>query len=140
MFKLITSVFNNDTSCKAEYNGREIEFPIYSIIPKRNKSEVNEETQFVLLNAYLDYKGDSFKEHLMSLLEKANEDVMSYIRVEGISPLPVHIVHPILDFLDIDDIFYFLKSVYHLHIPPELSETFDETIETDAREIGRAHV
>lgn len=133
MFTLITSLTSNDLTCRVNYGDKETEFLISSIVPKRRKSEVTEETQYLLLNAYVDYKGDNFKRELMDILYKANSDAYDCIRVNGISPLPYHIVHSILDYFNLDDVFHFLKNVYKLPVPNELANEFDEKIEIDAR-------
>lgn len=133
MFEVTNLYQRTLTTVEVTHNKQKIEFIIGSVISKRNKAELDAEKQFVLLNAYLDYKGNEFKEELFNrLVDSENEIILSVSRSE-IHPLPYNIVHPILDMFDIMDVFNFIKNIYRLVPPKNLSDAFDPLIESDGR-------
>ncbi len=114
-----------------------LSFIITPMISKRNKEELDEKLQFVLLNQYLDYKGEDFKNRLYNLLKQANNDVMKLLYDDNNDghkdPMPYHIVTPLLDYFDLQDVFNYLKYEYKLQPPSILADEFDEQIEKDAK-------
>ena len=134
MFELCNVYIQNaGTTIMVRRHDEELEFILTPLISKRNKTDLNEKTQFEILNAYVDYKGDAFKDALMTVLSKCNDDVMETLTVNDIYPLPYHIVHPILDLFDLQDVFNFLKFEFKLKPPSELLDVFDPKIESDSR-------
>lgn len=128
MFSIGNIYTNEETVIKITHDEKSIDFIISSIISKRIKQELDNPNQFLLLNAYCDYKGEQFKEELFKRYIKSREGI-GY----KVYPLPRHIVDPIFDMFDIMDIYNFLKSVYKLQAPSVLMDEFDDMIERDGR-------
>ncbi len=133
LYRLLNVSNRGDITVAIEFNGNTIEFIISSIISKRNKDELDPERQFMLLNSYVDYKGDAFKEELFKLYQKADEEIINSIPRKELTPLPFGIAHPILDMFDIADVFNYIKNIYQLKAPNNLKEEFDMLIEQDGR-------
>jgi len=133
MFSINNLFTKLNTTVKAKYKTREIEFVISSVISKRNKDELDNDIQFTLLNAYLDHKGEEFKEELFEKLLAADEEIMMSITRQDIYPLPYSIIHPILDMFDMVDVFNFIKHTFKLKAPSNLMDEFDPLIESDGR-------
>ena len=148
MFSLQNMYTKDNINILVQYKDQTLEFILSSLISKRNKSELNEQLQFVLLNSYLDYKGDAFKEQVFNELVKANNAVEEWGYIKGIAtknepnkdvvtrgglPLPCYIINPILDLFDLQDVFKYLKEVYKLQPPKNLAVEFNPMIEKDAR-------
>ena len=133
MFNLCNVYTKADTTVNVKLNDRELEFILTPLISKRNKAELNEKTQFIIINEYVKYKGTAFQESLFNTLAKCYDDVMATLQVKDIYPLPYHIVNPVLDLFDLEDMFNFLKFEFKLQPPRNLAEVFDTQIESDAR-------
>lgn len=133
----IHNVYNNfNTIVRVEHDGNIVEFNISSLISKRsrhNKEDLDDKIQFTVLNSYLDYKGDEFKSKLMAELIKVHQEVDNLLTVPELHPLPYHIVLPVLDLFDLQDVFNFLKFVFKLPPPSNLADSFDPLIEKDSR-------
>ena len=131
MFKLMNLYTNSGLAIRIEYGGQYVEFEISTLITKRNKEDLNEKEQFLLLNAYLDYRGEEFKKRLMDLYLEIDDTLIALINRKDISPLPYSIVHPILDMLDYAEVLNFVKDVYKITPPKDLMDVFDPKIELD---------
>lgn len=129
----INSAVKAHSSIIVRYNKHELEFVIGTIISKRNKGEVDDPHQFTLLNAYLNHKGEEFKQGLFELLAASEEAIMLTITQQGLQPLPYKIVHPVMTYFDLMDIFNFIKNIYRVKAPSNLAESFDALIESDGR-------
>lgn len=129
----ISNIYLQDvnTTIDVTYNNKKLSFIISSLISKRNKADLEESIQLKLLNAYVDYKGDKFKEELFNILEEIDKAILNTSFKKDIYPLPYNITYPILDFLDKDDIFIFLREVYRLKVPSNLPPEFDQGKEQD---------
>ena len=131
MFKLNNLYNNAALEIEIEHNGVTIIFNVSTIINKRNKDEIAADKQFVLLEAYLDYKGDNFKTALMNEYIKVDEILSDNIGRMEIMPLPNEIVNGILDLIDLDDVYNFIKNVYRYPALNSLGDEFDEKIIKD---------
>jgi len=131
MFKLMNLYNKSGLIIHIEYGKAFVDFDISTVINKRNKDDLNPERQFLLLNAYLDYKGDEFKKKLMNQYIKTEDILIGLINRKDINPLPVEIAHPILDMFDYNDVLYFVSEVYKVQPPEGLKTEFNTTIETD---------
>lgn len=133
MFSIINADTTSNTEVKVTYKEKSVTFNISAVITKRSSNKMTNQTQYVLLNGYLDYKGDEFKETLFNECLKAKDELNACLLVKGISPLPVEIISGILSVLDMEDIFYYLKNIYKLNPPSKLEDEFDPQIEIDGR-------
>ena len=137
MFSIDNNYTKSSVLFLAKWNDETLSFIITPMISKRNKEELDEKLQFILTNAYLNYKGKDFKDRLFNILKQANNDVMKLLYEpdsgEHRDPLPYHIVNPILDYFDLQDVFNYLKYEYKLQPPSILADEFDEQIEKDAK-------
>lgn len=133
MFQLVNAYTKQDTLVRVSRHGTEINFNLSSLISKRTKAELDGRNQFSIINAYLDHKGDGFKDTLMGVLIECDMAVMATLTDSSIYPLPYHIVTPILDLFNLDEMFNFIKYEFKLQPPKNLSDEFNTQIETDAR-------
>lgn len=141
MFSIKNNVFNQNSYIVATYESKlnnaakdSVEFNISTIISKRNKQELEDPNQFLLLNAYIDYKGEDFKAELFNRLRQADYDLKDKVLFQkGMHPLPSYIVNPVLDMFTIEDVRYFLKEVWGLQPPKNLADFFDPKIESDSK-------
>lgn len=111
-----------------------LEFTINSIIQRKAMEDLLSPKQFVILNAYVDYKGEEFKRELFELYRRSYDRIDNLIFEPDFGekmPLPFDIVHPILEKFDIEDIKNFLVNEYKIGIPSNLKEVFEDRIEMD---------
>jgi len=113
------------------HNGKTIEFNVDSLVSKRNKDEIDPKNQYVLLEAYLDYRGDKFKDGLIDMYIDMEEKLSYTIRNPEIDPMPYELFGKLIDYIDYEKILYFLQNVYGLKAPSNLADTFDNQIKTD---------
>ena len=134
MFSIVNMLSSKNTSIKVSYKDKAVYFIISSVVSTkgRTKEDVDLDLQFTTLNAYLDYKGDAFKEALFNVIQKSYDIVESYMTMP-IELFPYQAIDSIIDMLDFDDILYFVKHVYKLPPPKHLQDVFEEKIERDAR-------
>jgi len=131
MLEIINLYNKSQIGVKVSFHGRELEFTIGPLISKRNKDELDNGKQFQLFNAYLDYKGDEFKEAYFNLLQTGDEEIMMSISKKEIHPLPYKMVHDIINLFDMLDLFNYIKNVYKIKPPSNLMDEFDPMIEKD---------
>jgi len=111
--------------------GETIEFTIGPLISKRNKEELIAERQFELMNAYLDYKGNDYKSTLYQIIVEASYAVEETIFTKGLTNPPTAALYRVIDYFDLEDIKYFIKSIYGVKAPENLRDNFDPQIESD---------
>lgn len=133
MFELLNTNVKAPLVVKVSYEGLHIEFTIGSIINKKQKDDINPNTQFKLLNAYVDYKGEDFKKKLFKAYQEAEKEIMNSIMTTTLEPLPYSSIHSIIDMFDATDIMLYLKTVYGLQAPAILNDVYDEQAEKDGR-------
>ena len=133
MFSIVTLLQTRDTAIRVSYKEKHVDFIISAVIATKGKPKIETENQFTILNAYLDYKGDKFKEQFFQIMVDSWNEVMSFMDVEGVTLLPHKAVKPIVDLMDFADIFNFVKNVFRLPPPKHLQTVFEEKIEKDAR-------
>ena len=97
----------------------DLSFDISSVITKKSQSDLGNQKQFELLNRYLDYKGEAFKEKLY-LHYKEVYDMLTDFYLErdlntSLTP-PYQEFAKIFNMFDIEDIKHFLTDVYHLSL------------------------
>lgn len=122
------------------HNGHKIEFDVNILISKRHKEEINPGIQFELLNSYLDYKGDEFKNKLFDVYKNTRSTLFDYVinpgggsMYEQQEMIANRIIPPIYELMDINDVYNFLVNKYRLKTVKGLKDTFDETIIKDDR-------
>jgi len=131
MFKLNNLYNNAPLEIEVAYNNVSILFNINTIINKRNKDEIDANKQFVLLEAYLDYKGEEFKTALMNEYIKVDEVLSDNIGRIEIMPLPYDVVNGILDLMDLEDVYHFIKNVHRYQVMRSIPDEFDDKIIKD---------
>jgi len=131
MFKLLNVYNKNNITVQIKNDKDIIDFNISTLISKRNKDEIDSDKQFLLLNAYLDYKGHDFKSNLMQLYKDADDLLMMLINRKDINPLPYSMVHNIINMFDPADVYHFVADVFKVKTPSALAESFDKVRETD---------
>lgn len=113
-----------------------LEFTIGSIIQRKGKEDLLNSEQYALLNAYVDYKGQKFKEELFAAYSEALENIENLIHSSDFGPkqtLPYWIMNRVFELYDLNDISYFVNEVYKLEIPSRLDYEFDDQIEKDGK-------
>ena len=128
------NVYNNQhLACDVTRNDVTLSFTLGNIVGKRNKPEINQDHHYDVLNSYLDYKGDEFKDKLFKLYTEANDSILDSMLVTDDIVLPTAIVHNILDILDAVDIERYLTDVYKLYVPNSVDRDIPDDIEKDGR-------
>lgn len=110
-----------------------LNFEISSLISLRNKEDIQDEKQFMIVNQYLKHKGREFQEQLYNVLQTSLMTVMNTTQQQGLDPNNRSIVHPILDLLDYNDILHYLTYDFKLQPPKNLKTVYDQSIEDDKR-------
>lgn len=115
---------------------KRLEFVIGNIIQRKSKEDIMNIKQYMLLNAYVEYKGKEFKEKLFEAYSKSWNALDNLIYSSDFGPkmiLPYYIVDEVIDLFDLKDIEMFLRDVYKIEIPSRLDDVFNEQIEHDAK-------
>jgi len=134
MFSLLNLYNDVPLVISIKYKDEKLDFTIGPpLIDKRNKDELDPEKQFVLLNSYVNYKGEKFKKELFDRYKNAYNIILAAITRKDLYPLPDRMVHDILDMFDLKDVYNFIKNVYGLKAPSTLADVFDVSKEKDGR-------
>lgn len=137
MFSLVTLPTTKDVAIRVTYKDKYLDFIISSVIAAKGKPKVEGDSLYVILNSYLDYKGEKFKENLFKAMEKSLNTIMFYgLDKKGKSRenvFPYEIITEISNLMDFKDIFNYIKNVFKLIPPRHLQTVFEEKIEKDAR-------
>ena len=102
-----------------------------AIIKRVDQVELAKERQFELFNTYVNSKGDIFKDKLFELYTQGHQEIMRQIMQRKVNPMPVKMIHDVLDLFDMEDIKNFVNYHKDIHIPSTMPEKFDEKIESD---------
>lgn len=117
-------------------NKPDLYFDISSIITKKSQGDLFSSKQYLLLNSYIDYKGEEFKDSLYEKYANACDVVDRLIESPDFGP---NMIPPYKDFTAVFDMFSlseikdYLVNVYHIQIPSEFPDTFDDTIIIDKK-------
>jgi len=131
MFSLHNLYNKNGLVVRIEHDKAIVEFDISTVINKRNKDDLDPEKQFLLLNGYLDYKGDSFKKELMNKYLAAEDTLTGTLTRKDINPLPLSISHSILNMFKFKDVLDYVTNVYKVVPPQGLKTEFNKVTERD---------
>lgn len=132
MFELLNVYTNNPMVIRISYEKESVDFVISELVNKRKKDELNPEKQFLLLNAYLDWKekkSPGYKKGLLDLYLVAEKTILQLMLTKDLNPLPYNMVHNIIDYFDYEDLCDYIKNVYKLKPPMVLKDTFDVNME-----------
>lgn len=132
MFKLINTDNTYPLTIVVTRDDMTLEFDISTIISNRNKKNLIPSFQFKLLNDYLNYKGEGFKDAIFKELTNTFNTVITTASYQTLEPIPYKMVYGLLDLLDLEDIVVYLKTVVKLN-PYWLVEEFNTQIEADDR-------
>ena len=127
MFKLLNLHNSNPLEIEVSHNGVSLVFTIGYIVNKRNKGEYDDKKQFLILESYLDWKGEKFKSILMEEYIKAENVINNIGSRSSIDPLPYEITFNILNLVTLEEMFHFVKNVYKLKPLSSLDDVFDES-------------
>ena len=108
-----------------------INLPIGTLISKRNREELVPEKQYVLLNSYIQYKGEEFKKALYHKVHTAELAVHEAALSIAIAASPVDAISSVLDMFDMDDVLMYVKDIYKVAPPKDLKPAFDPRVESD---------
>jgi len=128
----VTNVYS-DTTVLATYNKEVLDFTIESIINRRLRDEVSPQKMFTILNAFLNFKGEEFKSKYFNLLKVGKNTILLEATKRDVYPLPLKIVHDVLDMFDFEEIKTFLRNTNYIKIPSKLLDVYDASIEIDER-------
>lgn len=128
----VTNVYS-DTTVLATYNREVLDFTIESIINRRLRDEVSPEKMFTILNAFLEFKGEEFKSNYFNLLKIGKNVILLEATKRDVYPLPLKIVHDVLDMFDFEEVKTFLRNTDYIKIPSKLLDVYDDSIEIDER-------
>jgi len=110
-----------------------IEYNLANTISRNSKDNNDVAKTFTILEAYLNYKGESFKSELWGAMQHSMMLINNSITGVDMNRLPLGIVHPILDLFDIKEVHHFVQNIYGLKAPSTLKEEFDIREEADKR-------
>jgi len=116
---------HTDICMITKYNGEKLNFEIANLIDTRLKNLLLPHRLFQVLNKYLDYKGNSFKKKLNDVLKVSYDDILINSMNVELDPLPISIVHNVLDMFDLDDVVKFIKDKKILRVPSVLKDNYD---------------
>lgn len=132
MFKLQNLHSSAPLEIRIEHNGASVIFNISKLVNTRRK-DVDERTQFLLLNEFLNHKGPAFKAELMKVYEEVESILTDTIGQTGNLKLPYKMVNIILDKFSLGEVEKFLESSHLFKTLTSLPDEFDKEIEKDYR-------
>jgi hypothetical protein len=130
MFEFLVEI--SDTVVLYKYKGFTLRFTI-DTINKRLKDEILSDSMFTLLNGYIEKKGDKFASELYNVLLDAENTLLLETAKKELEPMPLHIVHNILDMFDFEEVKTYVRESGLIHIPTMLPEEYDIGIELDEK-------
>jgi len=130
MFTLLNVYTTEPLKIRVQYREKMMDLDISSLVFKRNKAELDENNQMVLLNAYLDYKGDDFKNHLFEKLQIVSEVIINNVAAAELPDITPNTLD-ILNMFDLQDIYNFVTTVYKLPRLSIFKDSFDKQLELD---------
>ena len=116
-----------DTKVIINHKGKSLEFSIEELINRRIKDTINKD-MFAILNKYVEWKGEKFKDELFDRYTKSYYDILDNITSE-LYDLPYEITDRILDMFDYEEMRKFIKNNNLIRIPQNLMDEFNEDIE-----------
>jgi len=132
VFKLI----NEETNPEVIYSntkGDVIDFSISEVINKKLREPIKSTEMFLILNNYIEFKGNEFRDKLYDiLLESKNVIIMQATRQE-LDPMPFSIVHNILNMFDFNEVKEFVTTCKYVKVPTTIPEEFDNNILLDEK-------
>jgi len=108
--------------------GEVIEFSIENLINRRLRDNIDPDKVYKILNGFLSFKGDSFRDELFNKFVEARNVILIQARREELDPVPYKIIHDISDMFDFEELVAFVNKFPELNIPNTLPDTFDEDI------------
>jgi len=130
MFEFISTVA--ETTVRYTYKDNVVNFTI-DTINKRLKDEIIPETMFKLLNGYIAYKGNAFASELYKTLLNSSNELLLQTSIRDVDPMPLHIVHDVLNMFDFNDVYDYIKSTGLVRVPTNLADKYDKLIELDEK-------
>ena len=97
------------------YNGEILQFSVSHLLSRDSQRNYFDSKQYLLINEYLDYKGEEFKARLFNLCKYASEEIETLPRILGenynanMTP-PYELFIPILEMFDMEDIYNWIKN------------------------------
>jgi len=129
-FYTVDAKYRN-TKVLITHKGEVLEFDI-EILINRRLSDVFSPNMFTLLNKYVDWKGEGFKDELFKRYKEADELLMQVLTNQiNLDEPPYELFSIILDMFDFNDMVSFIKK-YNVVTPPAgLKDTFDKDMEVN---------
>ena len=116
-----------DTKVFIEHKGQSLDFNIEELINRRIKDSIDKD-MFKVLNLFVNWKGEAFKDELFKRYVQSWNDIMDTIMSDVIE-LPYQITDRILDMFDYNEMVEFLKTHNLIRIPQTLMDSFNKEIE-----------
>jgi len=130
MFQFIDNI--TETSVIYTHEGSVVKFTI-DTINKRLKDEILADSMFTLLNGYIKKKGPAFSKELYGVLLNSYNAILMETSKRDLEPMPLFIIHNVLNMFDFNDIKEYVATCGLVHIPSLLPEHYDENIELDEK-------
>lgn len=121
----VTSV--PETKTIITHKKEKIEFFMKGLVNGKVKSDFTNDTYYVL-NKYLDYKGDKFKQELFDKLKYAKDMLLLSAR-NSVENMPLTLVHDILDMFDLNEITTYIRENKIIKLISGLKEVYDQNRE-----------
>jgi hypothetical protein len=116
-----------DTNVVIKHKEKELVFNIEELVNRRIKDSIDKD-MFKILNMYVDWKGEAFKDELFKRYNKSYNDIIDNMMSDSLE-LPYEITDRILDMFDYEEMKEFIKSNNLVRIPKTLLDEFNEDIE-----------
>ena len=130
MFEFIITF--SDMSVVYRYRDKEVTFVLDSI-NKRLRDDIVPDKVFLILNGYIKHKGDAFSKELYERLLDSKNATFLEASKKGLEPMPLHIVHNILDLFDFEDVKSYIANSGLIRIPSMLPDEYDLEMELDEK-------
>lgn len=138
MFVISQNMEHNNAHVVVTHKDKILEFALWPTIVRKPKDDITTTAQYKIVNDYVNYKGEDYKDKLFEALEKGSQEADNTGYYEGLIPegdyrLPYHIIQDVMDIVSYDDILYYLKQVIKYKALSILTDTFNPMVERDGQ-------
>ena len=116
-----------DTKILIKHKKEDVEFNIEELVNRRIKDSIDKD-MYKILNMYVEWKGEAFKDELFRRYVQSHNDIIDSIMSDSLD-LPYEITDRILDMFDYEDMRNFIINHNLVRVPQTLMDVFNEDIE-----------
>ena len=123
----VVEMLVKDTKVKINHKGQTLEFNIEEIVNRRIRDSIDVH-MFKILNMFVDWKGDKFKDELFNNYLISYNEIVDNI-MSDIIELPYEITDRILNMFSYEEVFEFIRQHNLVTAPTTLMDVFNADIE-----------